>query len=104
MSECIVYITAESQEEAEIIGRHLVSRKLAACVNILGDIKSIYHWEGSIEESSEVVLIAKTKDALIDELTENVRSIHSYDCPCIVSMPVSGGSTEYINWIRNETK
>jgi periplasmic divalent cation tolerance protein len=104
MSVCFVYITASSVEEAEIIGRNLVSRKLAACVNIIDGMKSIYHWEGKIETGNEVVLIAKTKEALVDELTENVKALHSYKVPCIVSMPIQGGNTEFLNWIRNETK
>lgn len=104
MSVCFVYITASSMEEAEIIGRNLVSRKLAACVNIIDNMKSIYHWEGKIENGDEVVLIAKTKEALVDELSENVKALHSYKCPCIVSMPISGGNPDFLNWIRNETK
>ena len=104
MSVSFVYITASSVEEAEIIGRNLVSRKLAACVNIIDGMKSIYHWEGKIESGSEVVLIAKTKEALVDELTENVKALHSYKCPCIVSLQVRGGNTDFLRWVVNETK
>ncbi|HPS57939.1 MAG TPA: divalent-cation tolerance protein CutA [Spirochaetota bacterium] len=104
MSVSFVYITASSVEEAEIIGRNLVSRKLAACVNIIDSMKSIYHWEGKIETGNEVILIAKTKEALVDELTENVKALHSYKCPCIVSLKVQGGNTEFLKWIVNETK
>lgn len=104
MSVCMVYITAESIEEAEIIGRNLVSRKLAACVNIIENMRSIYHWQGKIESGKEVVLIAKTKNALVNELTEHVKNLHSYDCPCIVTLPIQDGNAEFINWIRNETK
>lgn len=104
MSICVVYITASSLEEAEIIGRNLVSRKLAACVNIINNMKSIYHWEGKIETGDEVILIAKTKDALVDELSENVKALHSYKCPCIVSMPITGGNPDFLRWIINETK
>jgi periplasmic divalent cation tolerance protein len=104
MSVCLVYITTNSYEEAEIIGRNLVSRKLAACVNIIGNMKSIYHWEGKIETGEEVIIIAKTKEALINELTENVKSLHSYKCPCIVAMPIIDGNPAFIKWIRDETK
>jgi len=104
MSVCMVYITAESIEEAEIIGRNLVSRKLAACVNIIDNMKSIYHWEGKIESSKEIIIIAKTKNALVNELTEHVKNLHSYDCPCIVTLPIQDGNTEFLNWIRDETK
>jgi periplasmic divalent cation tolerance protein len=104
MSVSFVYITASSVEEAEIIGRNLVSRKLAACVNIVEGMKSIYHWENKIETDEEVVLIAKTKQALIDELTENVKALHSYKCPCVVALPVIGGNPDFLKWVANETK
>lgn len=104
MSVCLVYITTNSHEEAEIIGRNLVSRKLAACVNIIGNMKSIYHWEGKIETADEVIIIAKTKEALVNELAENVKSLHSYKCPCIVAMPIINGNETFIKWIRDETK
>jgi len=104
MTECIVYITTNSMEEAEIIGRNLVSRKLAACVNIINNMKSIYHWEGKIENAEEVIMIAKTKNALVNELIENVKTLHSYDCPCIVAIPIIGGNDDFLKWIRNETK
>ena len=104
MSECMVYITTNSEEEAEIIGRNLVSRKLAACVNIIKDMKSIYHWEGKIETAQEVIIIAKTKKALVSELIENVKTLHSYECPCIVAIPIIDGNNDFIQWIRNETK
>ena len=104
MSVCMVYITTNSQEEAEIIGRHLVSRKLAACVNIIGNMKSIYHWQGKIETADEVIIIAKTKEALMTEFIESVKTLHSYDCPCIVAMPIINGNEAFIKWIRDETK
>lgn len=104
MSLCLVYITTSSVEEAEIIGGNLVTRKLAACVNIVENMKSIYQWEGKIERGNEVILIAKTKEALIGELTEHVKALHSYSCPCIVSIPITGGNETFLNWIRNETK
>ena len=104
MTECIVYITTNSTEEAEIIGRNLVSRKLAACVNIIGNMKSIYHWEGTIETGEEVIIIAKTKKALVNELIENVKTLHSSQVPCIVAIPIIDGNADFIQWIRNETK
>lgn len=104
MTECMVYITTNSMEEAEIIGRNLVSRKLAACVNIINNMKSIYHWEGKIETGEEVIMIAKTKKALVNEIIENVKTLHSYDCPCIVAIPIIEGNQEFLKWIRDETK
>jgi len=100
----MIYITTNSEEEAEIIGRNLVSKKLAACVNIINNMKSIYHWEGKIETSDEVIIIAKTKKALVNELIENVKTLHSYECPCIVALSIIDGNEPFLKWIRDETK
>jgi periplasmic divalent cation tolerance protein len=100
----MVYITAESMEDAEIIGRNLVSRRLAACVNIISNMKSIYQWEGKIETGNEVIIIAKTKKVLVNELTEHVKNLHGYDNPCVVTLPIEDGNSDFIQWIRDETK
>lgn len=104
MTECMVYITTSSMEEAEIIGRNIVSRKLAACVNIINNMKSIYNWDGKIETGEEVIMIAKTKKVLVNQLIESVKTLHSYDCPCIVAIPIIDGNEDFLKWIRNETK
>ncbi|MBU1657349.1 MAG: divalent-cation tolerance protein CutA [Candidatus Omnitrophica bacterium] len=90
MAYNIVYITTKDKTEAEMIGKVLIESKLAACVNIIDGMKSIYRWEGKIEEGNEVILIAKTKDTLVPELTEKVKSVHSYSCPCVVALPITG--------------
>ncbi len=100
---CLVYMTAASVEEARGIGRELVSRHLAACVNIIEGMQSLYRWEGDIQEDREVVLIAKTRKALVRPLTEAVLARHSYDCPCVVSLPVCGGNPAFLEWIGRET-
>lgn len=104
MSESLVYMTCETNAEAENIGTVLVERRLAACVNILGGMRSLYWWEGKVEKGEEVVLIAKTKTNLVDELTEAVKAMHSYDVPCIAAMPLKGGNPEFLAWIGEETK
>jgi periplasmic divalent cation tolerance protein len=104
MPECIIYITTNSMEEAEIIGRNLVSKRLVACVNIIDNMKSIYRWEGKIETGNEIIVIAKTKNELINELIENVKTLHSYECPCIAAFPIIGGNEDFLKWIRDETK
>lgn len=95
-------MTAGSRDEAESIGRELVVSKLAACVNIIDNMNSIYFWEGKIQNDSETVLIAKTVDSLVPELIERVKSLHSYDCPCILSLPVSDGNPDFLDWIADE--
>jgi periplasmic divalent cation tolerance protein len=81
-----------------------VESRLAACVNILDNMQSIYRWEEEIQQDTEVVLIAKTTDSLISELIEKVIALHSYDCPCIVSLPISDGYPPFLDWIRAEVK
>jgi len=104
MSESFVYMTCETTAEAENIGTVLVERRLAACVNLLGGMKSLYWWNGKVEQGEEVVLIAKTKTSLVEELTEAVKAMHGYDVPCVVSMPIEGGNQDFLSWIREETK
>ncbi len=104
MELCFVYITASNMVEAEIIGSMLVEKRLAACVNIFEKMTSIYRWEGKVHKEHETVIIAKTRTGLIDELTAEVRELHSYIVPCIVSMPVTGGNPDFLSWIENETK
>ena len=97
-------MTAGSMDEATKIGQELVTSKLAACVNILDHMHSIYLWEGEIQNDKEVVIIAKTTEDRVPDLIEKVRSMHSYECPCIVSLPVSGGHQPFLDWIAKEVK
>jgi periplasmic divalent cation tolerance protein len=98
----LIYMTAGSREEAEAIGRDLVGAKLAACVNIVGGMSSIYRWQNELQMDEEVVMIAKTTAARVEALIERVKSIHSYDCPCILQLPVAGGNQPFLDWIANE--
>src|SRR5210317_2439205 len=98
-----IYMTVGSKEEARKIGKELVTARLAACVNILDNMNSFYLWEGEIQDDREVVMIAKTTEERIPELIEKVRSMHSYDCPCIVSLPVAGGYQPFLDWIADSS-
>ena len=104
MAVNFIYMTAGSKAEAQEIGNALVESQLAACVNILDNMQSIYRWEGKLQQDSEVVLIAKTIDSLVAQLIEKVKSLHSYDCPCIVSLPISDGYPPFLDWIQSEVK
>lgn len=104
MSALVVYMTAADADEAARIGRALVKRRLAACVNILGPIRSLYWWDGKVNEDGETAFIAKTWDDRLDALTQAVRELHSYDEPCVVALPVAGGSATFIDWIQGETR
>ncbi len=100
----IVFMTASSREEAEKIARHLVEHKLAACVNILSDIRSFYRWEGKICDDPEALFIAKTTTALFPELSEQVKALHSYDVPEVIFTPIQDGSEQYLKWIGEVTR
>ena len=104
MAVNFVYMTAGSKAEARKIGNALVEARLAACVNILENMQSIYRWEDKIQQGAEVVLIAKTTDNLVSRLIDRVKSLHSYDCPCIVSLPILSGYPPFLDWVQTEVK
>jgi len=99
----LAYITAKDKPQALSIGRALVEERLAACVNVIDNMTSIYRWEGEISEDCEAVLIAKTSSDKFDALTERVKELHTYSCPCVVSIPVLGGSKDYLDWLGGNT-
>lgn len=99
-----VYMTAGDIKEAEKIGKLLVEQRLAACVNIMDNMNSIYRWEGEIQNDREVVMIAKTTQACIPRLVDEVTSLHSYECPCIEVLSVTGGNAEFMKWIMGEVE
>ena len=100
---CWVYMTAGSIEEAKNIGQKLVEQNLAACVNLLENMTSIYKWEDKLEEGQEVVMVVKTRKTLMSKLIEVVKSHHGYDCPCILELPIQGGNLDFLKWILGET-
>ena len=95
----IILTTASSNKEAEIIGSNLVENKLAACVNIIPNVKSIYRWKGKINKDSEYLLIIKTVKRVEKEVFENIRKLHSYDTPEMITIPITGGEKSYMNWL-----
>jgi periplasmic divalent cation tolerance protein len=99
----VVLITASKEEEAAQIARDLVDSRLAACVNIIRGIRSIYRWQGKIEDEGEILMIVKTKRDLFGELKKRVKELHSYSVPEIIALPVIEGSEEYLNWLQGET-
>ena len=102
MTVNFIYMTAGSREEARTIGKALVVARLAACVNIIDNMNSLYMWQGKVQDDAEIVMIAKTTAERVPALVEKVKSLHSYECPCIVSIPISGGSQAFIDWIAAE--
>ena len=95
----IVLCTCASQEQAERIADALVASRLAACVNILGGVRSIYRWQGKVESSAEVLLLIKTSAALTPQVQATISQLHSYETPEFLVLPVSGGSPAYLDWM-----
>lgn len=93
------YITCSNRTEAQSIGRALVEKRLAACVNFWEGMSSLYWWEGKVEEGQETVLIAKTTSEKSEALVKVVKALHSYSCPCVVLLPIEGGNPDYLKWI-----
>ncbi len=100
----VVLVTCGSEEEALKIANALVEEHLAACVNLVAPIRSIYRWEGKIWDEKEWLLIIKTQRQRFEELEKKVKSLHSYSVPEIISLPITEGSSAYLNWIRENTE
>jgi periplasmic divalent cation tolerance protein len=97
----LVYIPCPDIEEAEKIGKALLERKLAACVNILPGIESLYWWQEKIAQDNEVLLLVKTRLSCFEELEKVATGLHSYTTPCIVGIPFIVGNSAYWNWIES---
>ena len=103
MSErLVVLVTAGSPEEAEEIAQNLVKEMLAACVNIVPGVTSVYRWEGEVQRDQEWLLIVKTRREVLDSLIQRVQALHSYDVPEIIALPLVGGSEAYLRWLDGE--
>jgi periplasmic divalent cation tolerance protein len=96
----LVLTTAGSREEAEKIAQALVERRLAACVNLVGPIQSVYRWQGKVETATEHLLVIKTTAGLFDAVAKAIRELHSYELPECIQLPIEAGSAEYMKWIE----
>ena len=101
MSVISVYVVFPDAEEAERIGRTAVEERLAACVNLLGPIRSIYRWKGAVEQADEVAAIFKTTDQQADALIMRIAGLHSYDVPCVVTWPIDKILAPYAEWVED---
>jgi periplasmic divalent cation tolerance protein len=104
MEITLIYITAGNKDEAVMIGKALISDRLAACVNIIENMYSMYMWDGKLQDDKETILIAKTTKDRVTYLIEKVNALHSYDCLCIVTLPVSDGNPAFLKWVANEVQ
>jgi periplasmic divalent cation tolerance protein len=99
----VVLVTVKSDKEGEKIGQALLEEKLAACVNIVPGLKSIFRWKGKISTDEEVLLLIKTKDTLFEKLKKRVIELHSYEVPEIIALGILAGNEKYLEWIKKET-
>lgn len=99
----VCLVTIDDLEKAALIARHLVEQKLASCVNIVPEIRSIYSWKGEICDETERLMVIKTRRELFDDLQATVRSLHPYEVPEIIALNIDRGLPEYLRWIDDTT-
>lgn len=100
----VIFITATNKKEAAKIAFALVKEKLAACVNIIEKISSLFWWQGKVDSNKEALLIVKTKRKLVNKLIKKVKSLHSYEVPEIIALPIVAGNKKYLRWINESTR
>jgi len=101
--EVVILVTTESEEEAKKIAAALIDSRLAACANIVKSVQSVFRWQGKVEDEPETLMILKSVAGKLDALTAKVKELHSYDVPEVIALPIVGGSSEYLNWVHQET-
>ncbi len=100
----LLYITTKDKEEAIKIGKCLVEERLVACINMIDGMESMYWWQGQIEFGKECILLAKTLSSTVESIITRVKELHSYTCPCILSINIEDGNQEYLEWLSQEVK
>lgn len=100
----VILITAPAQEEAQKIARMLLERRKAACVNIVPSVDSLFWWHGQLDSAREALLVVKTRAALVDQVVELVKQVHSYSTPEVIALPILSGNDDYLKWIQAETR
>jgi periplasmic divalent cation tolerance protein len=100
---CVALCTVPDRDAGLEVARFLVERRLAACVNLVPGLISVYRWEGSVQEEPELLLVVKTRAALFDELAAAITQVHPYDTPEIVALPIVAGAAPYLDWLLRST-
>jgi periplasmic divalent cation tolerance protein len=100
----VLFITTAADEEAQLISRVLLERRMAACINIVPGVSSLFWWQGSIDSAQESLLIVKTRASLLDDIVQLVKRIHSNDIPEIIALSVVGGNQDYLEWVGKEAR
>lgn len=104
MDAVVIFITVSNEQEGVKIAKNLVEEKLAGCINIVRDIRSVYSWQGKIEDDAELLLIVKTRRQLFTRLKDRVKELHSYSVPEIIAIPIIEGSEDYLKWLEETTR
>jgi periplasmic divalent cation tolerance protein len=99
----LVLSTIDSKEVAEQIAHHLVEERLAACVNIISDLTSIYRWKGVLERVTENLMVIKSTEERLPRLIERIKELHTYELPEVIALPIEGGHPPYLDWVMSET-
>ena len=100
----IVYVTASTESEAVGIGEALISERLAAAVNIVHSVRSLFRWRDRVEDKAECLMVIKTRRSLVDQLIDRTTALHGYEVPCVIATPIVAGSSRYLNWIQQVTR
>ncbi len=104
MDYAFILTTVSTEEEGHLIANELVKNKLAACVNIVPKVHSVYEWENAIQNETEVLLMIKTTKAREKDIYQTVQSLHSYDTPELITLPIDNGSDTYLHWLENSVR
>lgn len=100
----LVLCTCANREEADRLANALVSEQLAACANILPQIRSVYRWQGAIEQADEILILIKTSEKVFPQLRDRILELHSYDTPEVIALPIADGSSAYLEWLLAQVK
>lgn len=104
MGRSFFYITAGDEKEAERVATSLVEKNLVACANVISGVKSFFRWEGEVKSEKEFLVVGKTRTSLIEDLVQEVKNVHSYDVPCVITWPIEKGNPDFLRWVDSETK
>jgi periplasmic divalent cation tolerance protein len=102
MEMVLAYVTAKDKAEAQRLAQGLLEKRLVACVNVFDGMTSFYWWKGKIEQGQEIVLVLKTRADKAQQMSDWIKSVHSYENPCVLFFPIMGGNPDYLKWLNSE--
>ncbi len=104
MEYCIINCTTNTKQDAIEIAKELVNKKLIACCNIITNITSVYNWNNELNTDDEVLMVMKTKQSLYKQVEREIKKLHKYEVPEIICIPITDGSSDYLNWVNEQTQ